>query len=873
VVNSELNIRQIRNSFTSFVENGTLDKRILDTLICDENFVPKECELWDYKRESGKDAVFLAETVLTIISFYNTYGGYIIYGIDEITDELIFIPYGINSGELNLRQLKHVIANYIGEPIDISYKEIEYYIEVNKYIFGILHIPKRPSSKFPVFFGKDGPEKKNGRPIFQKDDTYIRVLDQCLPATKKEHYQLLFSERKNDFLWDPKISISDKKSKTIIVDHNLPNRNFICPKFVGRENELHELWKWLGDELSNTKVLVGDGGKGKTSIAYEFAEEVCQTRPYNIEKIVWLTAKTRQFSGELDRYIDVPRTDFDNLETLLKSICRECAILEQEIEGASIPLLKKYIKNALENILCLIIIDNVDSIDDEQQKQMFETAMQFPGSKARFLLTTRINKIFSADQCISIGGFNKEDYYQYVSELLSRFDCPSLTENQINQMRIASNGSPLFTESILRLYKNGITIKQAIRSWQGKEGNDVRRAALLHEIERLSAEAKRILLATVYMNESSFTELRQVTAYNISDMQKYINELKSFFLLETKPLIKKESRFFVPENTARLVLEIANDLVPSPSKLLNNITKFRQRKLTKYVNYGKIDPVDAAINQARALTRDNNVEDAIETIRTALNTHKNHPDLLIELARNLYDLYHIKHEPALLSESRKFFKKSYNAGQRKEILFVLWFEADSASKDFTSATEIASLALQQQGINLVEWLKKRANVFSLLSKSLERALNIDLAIENMKKAARDIGRALVESNEIQKSALKESLYLYDDELWNQCNKRPILDMSGYVDMFDLARFFIKIGDKRFVNYERINQSLVSSINYLLHSKKVSHGQINLIQNLNSQTQILIKLQSDTFITKQQEDIETNNRKLQLLINDLIEKFR
>ncbi len=224
-------------------------------------------------------------TILSIISFYNTYGGYLIYGIDEVTDELEFTPYGINSGELDVRQLKQVIANYVGEPIDITYKELEYEIASGKYMFGILHIPKRPSAKSPVSFGKNGPDKKNGRPVFQKDDAYMRVLDQCLPATKIEHYQLLFSERNNDYTWDPNIAETSRRSNKIIVDHNLPNRNFICPKFFGREKELQEIWKWLGDELSNTKVLAGDGGKGKTSIAYEFAEKVCQTRPYNMLSI------------------------------------------------------------------------------------------------------------------------------------------------------------------------------------------------------------------------------------------------------------------------------------------------------------------------------------------------------------------------------------------------------------------------------------------------------------------------------------------------------------------------------------------------------------------------------------------------------------
>ncbi|MFC2033599.1 helix-turn-helix domain-containing protein [Chloroflexota bacterium] len=868
-----LDINQVRKSFTDFIEKGSLDKRVIDALIVAGIFVPKESELWDYKRETGKEAVSLAETVLTIVSFYNTYGGYLIYGIDEITDDSEFTPYGITNGDLDLGQLRQLITNYIGEPIDISYIELEYDTARDRLLYGLLHIPKRPSNKSPAFFGKAGPIKKNGRPVFQKDCTYIRVLDQCLPATNKQDYQLLFSDRNNDYLWNPDLSLTAGTSKKIVVENNLPNRNFICPKFLGRETELQALWRWLGDELSNTKVLAGDGGKGKTSIAYEFAEEVCQTKPYNIDKVIWLTAKSKQFVAELDKYISVPRTDFYDIETLLVATCKELAILEDEIEGASIPMLKKYMKNGLENILCLIIIDNVDSTDDEQQKQIFETAMQFPGSKARFLLTTRMNKIYSTDQCISVTGFNQEDYHKYVYDVLSRFTSPLISPKQINLMYVASNGSPLFTESILRLYKNGITIKQAIHNWQGKEGKEVRMAALLHEIEQLSAESKRILLATTYMKEASFTELRQVTGYTSSSMQKHVNELKSFFLLETKPFIKKESRFMVPENAANLVAEIAQELVPSPDKLRNIIIKYKHHRFPSTGSRNSLDPALAAINQAKAMLRENNIVDAIDTIKAGLNISKNHPDLLLELAVSLFKLYQIKEETSLFNESRSNFKKSYDAGQRKESLFVFWFEVDTHAKDYVSAIEISSLALQQKNINRVEWLKNRASVFSKLAKSMESGLNIDLAIDNMKKAARDIGRALKESNELQKLPIMESLSRYDDTLWALCSKQPILDFSGYIDLFELARFIVRIEDNRFINYKRLFVSLINAIKYLIDADKASHGQISLMQSLCIHSQTLLNLQRVHFNAQDKENINRINQELQDSLKNLIEKFR
>ncbi|MGA7677674.1 MAG: NB-ARC domain-containing protein, partial [Dehalococcoidia bacterium] len=702
-----ISLRGVRQAITEHIQNGVLDNRVINALVCQDEFIPKECELWDYKRDIASDVISLTKTILRVVSFHNTYGGYLIYGVDEVVKDIKFVPVGISQGSLDLQQLRQHLANYTGEQIDISYAEITCDISNNSFLLGLLHVPKRPHPKTPTFLVRDGPQIENGENVFQKNKAYFRSQDKCVRAETKDDFQLLFSERSNPFLWDVSSPAKTTTSIKIIVDHNLPDRNFICPKFFGREKELQELWMWFADELANTKILAGDGGKGKTSIAYEFAEEVCRMKPYGIEKVIWLTAKSRQFIGILDRFVSVPQTNYYDLESLLRSICSELAVLEHEMEDASISYLKKLIKNAVDNISCLIIIDDIDSTELNEQKRICETAMQFPGSRVRFLLTTRMNIMFSDAQCITVRGLEKDDYGQYMANALTRFGCPALKPKQVQKMWKDTDGSPLFTDSLLRLYRMGMSIDKALLQWKGALGSEVRKAALQHEVEKLTLEARRVLLACSYMGEASLAELRQLTGYSDERIQMCIDELSALFLISAQPIIKKEVRFRVSNNTARLVLDNATLLVTDPKLLMDNVKKLREKyapKLGKRIYL----PVGAAIMQAIALLRDSNYDDAIDTIDAALTKFKNNPDLVLTKARCLLEKFKARGDSRSLGAARKVFDKSYSCGQRKEILYHLWYESETLANDPNGAVDVATAALTDKIPVKVEWLRKRA---------------------------------------------------------------------------------------------------------------------------------------------------------------------
>ena len=823
----EVNLREIRKTISAYIENAVLDHRVGNVLHQDDRLVPKECELWDYKELARSDSLSLGETVLDIVSFYNAYGGYIIYGVEEAKGDLEFIPVGIRPNSINACQLKQLLKNYTGDQIDVSYVELSSEFCGNEFLIGLLHVPKRSRWQAPAIFGKNGPEDKPGHCIFKRGSIYVRCQDRCVPAESKEDLQFLYGSRDNPFLIT-RLGEGLKDVGDLMVEHNLPDRSFICPQFFGRNDLIAELWRWLADDLDRSRVLAGDGGKGKTSIAYEFAEEVCRTGPYGVEKVVWLTAKEKQFRGALDKFVSVPRTDFFDTESMLKALCWELAVLDTEIEGATIALLKRLLNDALRTISCLVIIDDVDSVDPDEQRKILETAMQFPNSRARFLLTTRMNISYSSASCVNVGGLPREDYIDYISHLVEQLGLSPLKAKQIERMLAVTDGSPLYTESLLRLCNLGIPLEAAMNEWKGKLGSEVRKAALQREITHLSMESKRVLLACALMGEASVTEIKKVIGYDSERMIACLEELKSLFLISAKPFIKQEPRFAVSNNTARLVLENRESLVADPVAIEKAIAGVRGGRVVRKGTIITRRSVGAAIAQAVALIKDDKQKDALETIDAALKEHKDNPDLLLTRGRCLLSLFRCSNESKCLTMARRVFSKSYDYGQRKEILYQLWYESEMMAKHPQGAIDVCTFAVKNDVPTYSTWLHRRANAHAQASLALQLSFNAIGAITEMQACVADLGEAIRQSTPLEKTSLVELFFQASDDLWEMATGSSE-GVVGSRELFEIMKSCIAVGDSRTVTLERLMRAAEKLHRAVLRSDSVSRAQANLLR--------------------------------------------
>jgi predicted HTH transcriptional regulator len=57
--------------------------KLIDVFFPGGTPVPKECALWDYKETFDGSKVAYAELAKDVLSFFNSYGGYLFLGVSE----------------------------------------------------------------------------------------------------------------------------------------------------------------------------------------------------------------------------------------------------------------------------------------------------------------------------------------------------------------------------------------------------------------------------------------------------------------------------------------------------------------------------------------------------------------------------------------------------------------------------------------------------------------------------------------------------------------------------------------------------------------------------------------------------------------------
>ena len=466
----------------------------------------------------------------------------------------------------------------------------------------------------------------------------------------------------------------------------LPPREIVAPHFVGRRTELEELNSWLKDPYSRVWLLAGDGGKGKTAIAYQFAIETLQEPPDNLEIVIWLSAKARRFvSGQA---VDVENPNFEDLESALDWVLR--AYGAPNIEDKDLAAKEEECRGYLSQLPALIILDDVDSL----QGQHLESTMSYflyrnPAPKSKVLLTSR--RIPLGMEHTQVKGFElgSTDGLSFIRSRLKIYDLePELYPNAVvNEILQACDGSPLFVQDLLRLCMVGEHPRAAIEKWKSAGGEAARRYALEREFEMLSESAKKVLLScALYEGPASLPEVRVAADISEGSCHDALRELQDLFLIPRPQLVEDVPRFALNSNTRQLVIDVLSesDMAARILSAIKVVTGQAQSTPAHRQRVGQY------ARQAVTQVKLDEHEGAEETLLEALRLYPENADLHGTLGW-VYKSWNLNPRRV---DARQHFVRAAELKASKEDTYRHWWEMEKELMEWTSAALAAERGLE-----------------------------------------------------------------------------------------------------------------------------------------------------------------------------------
>lgn len=706
------------------VSSGVFDPLILSEL--GETSSVSECEVLDFKKQLPESDAEYLKLVRDLVALHNSYGGFIVFGVCEVEKDRKFELVGVEQGKLHISKVRDLARSYLGSDLRVTAN----WASVGDNGVDVLWVGKRAMGDSPLKFTKNGPDDKPGKPIFKRGDVVFRRIEANAIATQPEDYEFLYSSRR-----PPSIELSLEDSITEDpLSHNLPDRSYICSRFVGRREDLVDLWGWLADDFSRVRLVAGEGGLGKTSLAYRFAEEVASRRVKPFDQVVWLTAKKRQFIPAEDSHRENSHTDYEDANSLLRAIASSHGCLAEDFEGLGTRELMQLAIESCAATPSFIVVDDVDSLTPEDQQRALELGMRTP-PKTKMLLTTRVNLSYSPDNVLKLDGLAEGEYKEYLQVVRERYGLAALKDGKVSLLREVTGGSPLFTDSLLRLERRGLSIDQAVNQWRGHKGLEARKAALQREIQQLGKEAKRVLFVISHIKSASFVELSQILGYTDQTLGDAIQELAGLFLVSA-PAIGKEARYTVEPNTGLLVIELSQSLGIDHSALVAATKRARTDAIGLSLQK-RTGIVGLAISQAIALQSKGDAKGALNTVFSASKqlTRPN-ADLLLAIGR-----FSLKLDQPNREQASRAFAEAYELGQRKQLLFDLWFEAEYGRGDLNEALSVTNKALQHEVGEAYRWHERQAQVHVARAQRSGAKVSADTAIREVESAIDNLRQA------------------------------------------------------------------------------------------------------------------------------------
>ena len=689
--------RRLPSDGQPFLEEfASIDKKRLEL---------QEGSLWDYKKDfpfSRSDDYF-GGIVRLICAFHNTYGGLIIFGVDDKSRQITGNPI-----KINIEAFNSVLRDRLTSAIECSV--CSYDLADNQHL-DLLLVPKRAIGAAPVRFSVAIGRYPEGR-------VYVRQNHEVLAARSSDL----------PFLYGPRheAQIDQDRGDPPDLISSLPPSPSTVKEFIGRSEVMDCLWHWLVYNDEPRTFLFGKGGSGKSTIAFEFARTVAHNAPHftasnghKIDTVIFLSAKKHALDTVSGHVVPFVGSDFGTADELFRQIL---ALSEwrtfEDVERIPLEALRVELSQLMDTITPLIVIDDIDTLTtlglDPGMDGLYRSAIRAKKG-AKILYTLRNAPTQSLAQAIEVPGLQDGEYREFISACCNQFRQPEPSDQIIDgPLSERSERRPLVIEAVIGLRRTAGSYETALELLQQRAGDEIRSYLFDREYNALATDNRaRYLLAALSVSPKpmGFADLEAVTRFNPQQLNDAVGEVSEMFL--TLHEEAGETRYGLGQST--------QDYIANRREQLDLMPQMRER----VQNY-----TSAFLRQPRELTR------LIEETKKALFYYKDPAQALATLERRRdnpkiteHPVYQswigtvaAKHDPPLLDKARDAFEFSSSLTRLDPGAAREWYFLERTSgTGIEKAIRICDKILDEKNYSLnirTEFCSKKGFVLQIKAQNL-----------------------------------------------------------------------------------------------------------------------------------------------------------
>jgi len=351
--------------------------------------------------------------------------------------------------------------------------------------------------------------------------------------------------------------------RTLPMDklQHVPERTNV--HFTGREEDIASLKQNLIpiNDKHKAVAIIGLGGMGKTALAREVAV-ACAA---NFDMIVWTSAKSEIFSSD-NIITDQPTARVNTLAEVLQQVARQAG----RKDLLALTMNRDGLRPFFNENRCLIVLDNVESLQDVQVNQLLYDLGEVLGT-GRMLVTSR--HIIKYENCYPhpLEQLSPKAALDFLQAEAKERNVKGLLQAELSDLeaiRQACGGQPLAMRLVVgQLLRDDIdeVLANLRQPRKGIDSYEMYTFIYRYSWQKLSVVAKRLLVSlTVLEPPKSMSPqiLRDMMQTKLSAEQfnDGMAELIAMSLVETKPIGLRKQYALHPLTYNFIRSEITKDL-------------------------------------------------------------------------------------------------------------------------------------------------------------------------------------------------------------------------------------------------------------------------------------------------------------------------